>query len=431
MKGEKVELSQRQVQRFQVMSLVEAGKMLLKEAAEKIGLSYRQAKRIRKRVKEHGVKGLIHGNRGKRSSRRLEKRVKAKVLELSRKVYPAFNDQHFTEKLAEREGIELSREAVRKIRREAGIGPKRKRRGKKHRKRRERKAQEGLMVLWDGSPHAWFGADFPPCCLMAALDDATGAVLAARFFPFEGSWGYLWLLDQLVREYGIPVSIYQDRHGSLHRNDDHWTLEEQLAGRQELTQVGQAVAALGIQPIFALSPEAKGRIERLFGTLQDRLVAELGLAGIQGLEDANAFLESTFIRAYNRRFAVMPKDSEKAWRLVPAGFDLRRVISFRYSAKVGLDNTARLGGMVMDIPPGPKGRSYARAKVEVRQLLDGSWRIYHQNQLIARHPSTALKEPIRALRRKPESRGGPLSPSYVYSASAPPTQNERITPGST
>jgi transposase len=424
MKGEKIELSQRQVQKFQVMSLVEAGKMLLKEAAEKIGLSYRQAKRIRKRVKEKGVKGLIHGNRGKASSRRLDERVKAKVLELSRKVYPAFNDQHFTEKLVEREGIDLSREAVRKIRRGAGIEPKRKRRGKKHRKRRERKAQEGLMVIWDGSPHPWFGADSVPSCLMAAMDDATGTLLATRFFPFEGSWGYLWLLDKLVRQYGIPVSIYQDRHGSLHRNDDQWTLEEQLAGRQELTQVGQALAALGIHPIFALSPEAKGRIERLFGTLQDRLVAEMSLAGIKTLEEANVFLASTFRRAYNRRFAVLPKQSEKAWRPVPAGFDLKRVISFRYSAKVGLDNTVRLGGKVMDIPAGPQGRSYARAKVEVRQLLDGSWRIYHQNQLIARHPSTALKEPIRALKRTPEAIPRTMSPSYVYFASAPPALDD-------
>ena len=325
--------------------------------------------------------------------------MKEKVLELSRKVYPEFNDQHFTEKLVEQEGMELSREAVRKIRREAGIGPKRKRRGKKHRKRRERKAQEGLMVLWDGSPHPWLGPNHPPCCLMAAMDDANGALLGARFFPFEGSYGYLWLLKKLVSQYGIPVSIYQDRHGALHRNDDHWTLEEQLAGRQELTQVGQALAALGIHPIFALSPEAKGRIERLFGTLQDRLIAELCLAGIRTMEEANEFLESTFIKAFNRRFAVSCRQSEKAWRKVPQSLDVNRVISFRYPSKVGLDNTVRLGGLVMDIAPGPQGRSYAKAKVEVRQLLDGSWKIYYQDHLIAKHPSTAVKEPVRALKR--------------------------------
>jgi len=217
------------------------------------------------------------GNTGNPSNHRMREGIKAKVLQLSQKVYGEFNDQHFTEKLTEEEGIEVSRETVRKIRRAAGIGPKRKRRGKKHRKRRERRAQEGWMVLWDGSPHPWFGQNLPPCCLMAALDDATGGILAARFFPFEGTEGYLWLLRQIVTQYGIPISIYQDRHGSLKRNDDHWTLEEELAGRQEPTQVGQALRALGIQPIFALSPQAKGRIERLFGTLQDRLGAELGL----------------------------------------------------------------------------------------------------------------------------------------------------------
>ena len=155
----------------------------------------------------------------------------------------------------------MSRETVRKIRRAAGIEPKRKRRSPKHRKRRERKAQEGLMVLWDGSPHPWFGPDHPPCCLMVAMDDATGVILAARFFLFEGTEGYLWLLWQIVTRYGIPISIYQDRHGSLKRNDDHWTLEEELAGRQEPTQVGQALRALGIQPIFALSPRPKGELK--------------------------------------------------------------------------------------------------------------------------------------------------------------------------
>jgi len=223
MKGDKILLSQRQLQRFRVMSLVEGGKITLKEAADKIGRSYRQAKRIWKRVKEEGVKGVVHGNTGKPSNYRTPEKVQEKVLQLSRQRYWEFNDTHFTEKLMGQEGLELSRETVRKMRREAGIEPKRKRRGKKHRKRRERRAQEGGMVLWDGSPHPWFGPNHPPCCLMAAIDDATGAILAARFFVFEGTEGYLWLLRQIVTQYGIPLSIYQDRHGSLKRNDDHWT----------------------------------------------------------------------------------------------------------------------------------------------------------------------------------------------------------------
>jgi transposase len=419
MKGDKITLSQRQLQRFRVMSLVEAGKITLKEAAEKIGRSYRQAKRIWKRVREEGAKGVIHGNTGKPSNHGTPEGLQEKVLQLSQMRYGEFNDTHFTEMLTEREEIRLSRETVRKIRREAGIVPKRKRRPMRHRKRRERKAQEGLMVLWDGSPHQWFGPDHPPCCLMAAIDDATGAILAARFFLFEGTEGYLWLLRQIVTRYGIPVSIYQDCHGSLKRNDDHWTLEEELAGRQEPTQVGQALGTLGIQPIFALSPQAKGRVERLFGTLQDRLGAELNLAKATTPQEGNNLLP-TFLRRFNRRFAIAARQSEKAWRPIPKTLDVDRAISFHYPAKVGLDNTVRLGELLLDIPPGPLGRSYAKARVEVRQLLNGSWKVYHQDRLIAKHPSTALQEPIRALRRNRPNAPEVNSYNWVYQASAQP-----------
>lgn len=412
-------MGQKQLQRLRVLEMVEVGRITLKEAGEKIGVSYRQTKRIRRAVKEKGIKGLVHGNVGRLSGYRTEDRIRKQILELSQKRYAEFNDSHFTEQLYEREGIKVSRETIRKIRREAGIVSKHRRRGKKHYKRRERKGQEGLMVLWDGSPHRWFGPDHPPRCLMAAIDDATGKILAARFLAFEGTEGYLWLLKRMVKTYGIPVSIYQDRHGALRRNDDYWSLEEQLAGRQEPTQVGEALKALGIQPIFALSPEAKGRVERLFKTLQDRLVAELSLEQITSLDAANAFLQSTFIKKFNGRFAVTPKESEKAWRAVPPQFDLDRFVSFHYHATVGNDNAVRLGGIIIDIPPGPKGRSYAKAKVEVRQLLNGSWRVYSQGALIAKHPPTNVNEPIRAHKNRGRTtRKGVSSYSWVYLASA-------------
>jgi transposase len=401
------------------MKMVEVGKITLKEASERIGVSYRQAKRIGRAIREKGIKGLVHGNRGRPSNNRLKESLGKKVLELSKKVYWDFNDTHFTEKLRECEGIDLNRETVRKLRRAAGMAPKRRRRGPKHRKRRERMAQEGWMVLWDGSPHPWFGPDHPPCCLMAAIDDATGKLLAARFFPFEGSAGYLWLLKEIVKQYGIPMIIYQDRHGALHRNDSHWSLEEQLAGRQEPTQVGLALEALGIQSISALSPQAKGRVEKLFATLQDRLGAELRLKGIVTLEEANRFLHSTFLKAFNRRFAVRPRESQKAWREVPKPLDLDRIISFRYRATVGNDNTVRLGRLILDIPPGPQRRSYAKVKVETRQLLNGSWRIYAQDQLIAKHPPTFLREPLRALPRNKHHVKGVKDDHWVYLASAP------------
>jgi len=413
-------MGQKQLQRWHLMEMVEGGKITLKEAGEKIGVSYRQSKRIRRAVRDQGMKGLIHGNMGRPSNHRIHERLRDKVLELSKEVYWDFNDTHFVEQLKEREGMRLSRETVRRWRREAGIGPKRRRRAPRHRKRRERKAQEGSMVLWDGSPHHWLGPDQPACCLMAAIDDATGKLLVARFFPFEGSSGYLWLLREVVKRYGIPLVMYHDRHGSLHRNDSHWSLEEQLAGRQEPTQVGLALEALGIESIAALSPQAKGRIERLFGTLQDRLIAELGLEAVQSLEAANRFLK-VFIPRFNRRFAVCPRESEKAWRKVPPELDLERMISFRYRSVVGNDNSVRIGGLILDLPPGPHRCSYAKAHVEVRQLLDGSWKVYYQDQLIAKHPSTELRDPVRAIKHNRRIKGASHE-QWVYWASAPSTQ---------
>ena len=426
MEGEKLLVTQRQLHKWRIMGLVEVGKITLKEAGEKIGVSYRQAKRLWRAVKERGAKGLIHGNVGRPPPNRISDGLKQQVLALSRKRYEKLNDVHFTEMLAEREGSELSRETVRGWRREAGIGPKRSRRARKHRKRRERMAQEGAMVLWDGSPHAWFGPKHPPCCLMAAVDDGTGKLLAARFFAFEGSSGYLWLLKTLVKRYGIPLVIYHDRHGALHRNDSNWTLQEQLAGRQDPTQVGLALEGLGIRSIAALSPQAKGRIERLFGILQDRLGAELSLEEIKSLEVANLFLK-TFLPRFNRRFAVSPRDSEQAWRKVSPGLDLDRILSFRYRSVVGNDNSVRIGGRLIDLPPGPRGRSYARAEVEVRQLLNGSWRVYYQDQIIAKHPSTELRDPVRALKHNRRIQGA-SSEQWVYLASAPLPQASQADP---
>jgi hypothetical protein len=254
------------------------------------------------------------------------------------------------------------------------------------------------------------------------MDDATGKIVAAQFFPFEGTAGYLWLLKHMIKQYGIPVSIYQDRHGSLHRNDDYWSLEEQLAGRQEPTQVGLALEALGIRPIFALSPQAKGRMERVFGILQDRLIAELRLAGIHTSQEANAFLPK-FLKSLNQKFSVAPRDSENAWRRLPSGLDLDRIVSIQYRCVVGNDNAVRLGELVLDIAPGPQRRSYAKDKVEVRQLIDGSWRIYHQDQLIAQHRSTALEEPIRTFKRKKDHATATRDYTWIYRASAPPHPN--------
>jgi hypothetical protein len=257
------------------------------------------------------------------------------------------------------------------------------------------------MVLWDGSPHGWLEGRGPPLCLMGTVEDATGELLpGAHFVLEECTAGYLRLLRDLVRARGIPLSVYQDRHSALHRNDGHLTLAEQLRGEPEPTRVGRALAALEIEPIFALTPQAKGRVERRWGYLQDRLTTELRLAGASTPEQANAVLER---RRDRIDLAVRPpRDSRPAWRPLAPHLDLDRICSFFYEATVQNDSTVRVDGHVLDIPPGPGRRGYPKARVEVRQLLDGSFRVYHPRYgLIATAP--APPGPLRALRRRRRS----------------------------
>src|SRR5438552_13279125 len=363
-----------QWKRWDAVARLTVGKLTVGEAARVLGLSVRQVRRIRRRVAEGGRAGLQHGNRG--------------------------------------------RVPVNKLR-AAGVGAVRGRRPPKHRRRRDRKAQAGLMLLWDGSRHDWLEGRGPWLCLIAAIDDATGELLpGGHFVDQECAAGYLRVLRAVVAAHGVPWSIYMDQHGALQRNDDHWTPPEALRGKQDPTQVGQALEALAIEAIYALSPQAKGRVERLWGTLQDRLVSELRLAGARTIADANAVLER-YRPVHNRRFAIPPRDTTPAWRPLRRGVDLDRVCSFRYEATVLNDNTIHLAGMVLDIPPAPRGRGYRDKRVEVRQLLDRSCRVYLGDGVIATGPATAHGE-LRAQRRRKHGRGAPsmapLPPRLIEAA---------------
>jgi transposase len=400
MKEGELRVSQKEIHRMHVVRLTLEGRESVGRGAKLLGISPRQMKRLRRKMRERGDRGLAHGNRGKPARNKIASEKIKKVIALARGRYQGLNDTHLTEKLKEKEEINLSRPTVRGILRQAGIAAVKKRGVKRHYKRRERKAQAGALVLWDGSPHRWFGEKPGEWSLMAVIDDATGALLCGVFALQEDAQSYLICLKQMLLEKGIPLAIYMDRHGIFRRNDDHWTVEEQLAGEQTPTQVGQALRALGIEPIFALSPQAKGRVERLFNTLQDRLVQELRLAGISTPEPATAFLNGSFKADFNARFAKPAKQSEAAWRPVPKGLDLDRICSFLYQATVGNDNAVRLGGIILDIPAGPRRRGYAKARVEVRQLLDGRWRVYYKNQLLVETTPPVMQAPLRTLRRR-------------------------------
>jgi len=400
MKQWELRVSQRELHRIHVVRLTIEGRESVGTGAKLLGICARQMKRLRRKMKEGGVEGLLHASRGKQPWNKTATEKIEKVIKLARGKYQGLNDTHLTEKLKEKEQISVSRQAVRRMLRQAGIAAVRKRGVKRHYKRRERKAQEGALVLWDGSPHRWFGENHGEWTLTVVIDDATGALLSGVFALQEDAQSYLICLRQMLLEKGIPLAIYMDRHGIFRRNDDHWTLQEQLAGEQLPTQVGQALRTLGIEPIFALSPQAKGRVERLFNTLQDRLVQELRLAGITTADQGTSFVNGSFKDDFNARFAKPPNQSQAAWRPLLKGIDVDRICSFCYEATVGNDNAVRLGGIILDIPAGPRHRGYAKARVEVRQLIDGRWRVYYKDQLLLETMPPMVQAPLRTLRRK-------------------------------
>ena len=367
-------LSQKELQRVAVISSCVQGDLACARAAALLDLTPRHVKRLKSRLRQGGEAALAHASRGRPSHRRLPQRVRERILQLARTTYAGFNDHHLCEKLVEKESFSLGRETLRRLLRSAGIGSPRKRRAPSHRQRRLPRAREGEMLLLDGSLHRWLQDRGPQLTLLGFLDDATGKVPVAEFFLTENACGYFRLLRRLLRRFGVPLSFYGDRHSVFVRNDDHWTVEEQLAGRREPTQFGRALDQLGVTYIAAQSPQAKGRIERLWGTFQDRLTSELRLAGANDLDAANQVLRR-FLPDYNRRFGRAPRDAEKAWRSAPENLD--RICCFHHQRSVSNDNVVQWDGRRFQIPPQPQRFSFAGAKVQLVESLEGKVSIYY------------------------------------------------------
>jgi transposase len=427
---ETVTMSRKEARRPGLVQLAVAGKITTAEGARALAMSLRQFRRLKARYRAEGVRGLVHRRRGHPSGRGLDGERRARVVELVRTTYRDFNDCHCTEKLQAVEGLSVSRSTVRRLRRGLGLLPKRRRRPRQHRARRPRRPALGSLVLVDGSAFDWLGTG-TPWLLLGAIDDATSTVLALHFRPAEDLHGYLTLLGQLAARHGLPVTLYGDRLGVFVRNDAHWTLEEELQGAQHPTQFGQVLRDLGIGYLAAHSPQAKGRIERLWATLQDRLVAELRLHGIQTLAAAEAFLPA-YLVAHNRAFAQPPAEALAAWRRPPR--DLADRLSCRYTRRVARDNTVRLGPRLVQIPRGPHGRAYAGCRVELRECLDGRLLVDYQDARLAAAPAPAADfvlvprraQRLRASRSASEEGGrslplgktGPSSPIAALTALA-------------
>jgi transposase len=396
-----VTLSPRQQQRLQVLTRLVAGQCTTSEAAQLLGVSERQLWRLKAAFQQQGAVALVHGNAGRTTPWRLTDEVRDRVRALVATQYADCNDSHIAELLARDHDLFLSRASVRRILREGGSPAPHPRRPAQHRRRRDRFAQAGMLLQIDGSPHAWFGPDQPRCTLLGAIDDATSAVVAAVFRAQEDAQGYLLLLRQVLRTRGIPEALYHDRHGIFLRDPKTpWTRTEELAGVPDPTQFGRALRELGITSIAARSPQAKGRIERLWGTLQGRLVPELRLAGITSLDTLPSEFLSEYLARHNAQFAVAPNDPDSAYRPVTTATDLDRVLSFRYARVVNHDNTVQFDRQILQIPPGLQRRGYARAHVYVHEFLDGGLGIDFAGTWLVRTVPPANPPTLRAHRAR-------------------------------
>lgn len=395
----------RQWKKLDVLGRVSRSQLTMIEAAQILGLSARQMGRLRQAFEERGDACVVHGNVGRPPSNRVVDEQRTKIVALRRGAYDGFNDHHFAEELQEDLKVTVSRSTVRRILRAAGIPSPQTRRGRKLRRRRERKPQMGMMLLWDGSKHEWLEGRGPALCLVGAIDDATGQFLpGAHFVENECAIAYLRVLRAICKTLGIPLSIYMDRHSSLKRNDSFWSFDEELAGSQEATQVARALAELNIEPIYALSPQAKGRVERLWRTLQDRLTSELRRAGARTLDDANRVLNA-YRPKFNRRFGVASREAEQAWQTVPKECDLDEICAFRIETTVNHDNTVQKNGVRIDLEAGPDHSSLATKRAEVRQLLTGEVRVYVDGVLRGRawgNPPTHAPRRLRVAKHRPK-----------------------------
>lgn len=379
-----IAMSRRDLRRLKIIQEALERHITQLKAAEIAGLSGRQMRRLIARIRKEGDEGILHRSRGKRSHRAIPKRVKAKVLELCQGEYKNFGPTFASEKLEELEMIRISRETVRGWFIEEEI-PYAQRKGRPHREWRERRHCFGDLLQMDGSHHDWFEGRGPKCVLMGYIDDATGNVYAL-FYPYEGTFSAMDSTLRYIRKYGIPMNIYQDRHQTYKSNREP-TIEEQLNNKEPSTQYKRAVEEIGINVIHALSPQAKGRIERLFRTFQDRLVKETRLRGISTIEDANAFLEE-YLPRHNKRFAVPPREDADLHRPLSPDINIDSIFCIKTERALRNDFTVAHNRKLYQIDSNLRAN-----KVVVEDRLDGSVKITHKGkELIFRE---ILTRPLR------------------------------------
>lgn len=374
-------MTQKEVTRLEVIQSLEAGMMVGREAAAVLGVSERQVKRLRKAYREKGAAGLVHGNRGRSSARRTAAETEREIVALVKAQYRDYNDQHLTEILDDRHGIGVSRSTVRRVRLAHGVRSPKRRKAPRHRSRRERRARRGELLQIDASIHAWLEGRGPLLALIAYIDDATSEVIDAVFREQEDAAGYAEGLWRIGEREGLPLALYSDQRNVF---GDLRTGESQFK---------RIVEALGATVIAAHSPQAKGRVERLFGTLQDRLVKALREAKAATVDEANVVL-AEYLPGHNARFSRAAADPTSAFRPWPEDLRAEDVFAFKHRRKVMRDNTISFAGHTLQIPPQTHRRTFVRATVEVRQNLDGTLSVHHEGHCLVTFPP-AQPGPVR------------------------------------
>jgi transposase len=359
------------------------------EAAAIIGLSDRQIRRLIKRIRIEGDEGICHQSRGKTSNHRIPKKIKEKALKLFKEKYKDFNPVHATEKLFEVHGITINDETLRLWLNGAEI-PYKKRKARKHRRWRERKAHFGELVQIDGSHHDWFEGRGPVCVFMGYIDDATNTVYG-RFYDYEGVMPAMDSMKRYIQLYGISKSVYLDKH-TTHKSWAEPTIEEQLNDQKPMSHFEKSLAELGVDVIHANSPQAKGRVERLFKTLQDRLVRDMRLAGIKSVEEANEFLR-TYLPSHNRKFKKQAASEADLHRPALHSRELDRVLCIKEERTVRNDFTVAHNGKLYQIEEATRAK-----KVIVEERLDGTLHITHKRLDLRHHEIT-----VRPRKENPEA----------------------------
>lgn len=401
---ETITLTRAELKKVRVIEKILDGHMTNAEGAATLGITIRQLIRLKNTYKEKGEQAIAHQNRGRKPSHAVSEEMKDRVVELYRTKYYGSNNCHFSELLLEHERLEHSSSTVRRILLERGIKQaKQRRRGKAHQPRK-RRTQAGMLWQIDATPYAWLEDRAPAFALHAAIDDATGIVVGAVFSPTECREGYSLVMQQGIKTYGVPLGLYSDRHTIFRSPNEKLTVEQELAGETiPLSHFGKAMAELHIEHIKAVTPQAKGRVERLWVTFQDRLVIELRLLGINTIEQANKVLPR-LLKKHNRQFAVKPTETETAYLQLEPHTNLDYVFTTRVHRQLGPGHTLSYKGKIYTLAKPTKHQFNPKMTVEIRETLKGKLFLWYQGQALA------LRVTEKPQRELPTKKAGPAQP---------------------